>query len=88
VMEKCTYCIQRIHSTTQAKRATGQDVADGDILTACQQTCPTQAIVFGNLKDASAKVTQLQQSPRAYKVLDEELNTRPRTQYLARLRNT
>jgi len=88
VMEKCTYCIQRIHSTTQAKRAAGQDVADGDILTACQQTCPTQAIVFGNLNDANAKVTQLQQSPRAYKVLDEELNTRPRTQYLARIRNT
>ncbi len=87
VMEKCTYCVQRIHTVTIAKRANRQEVIDGDIVTACQQACPTQAIVFGNLNDPQAKVTQLHKNPRAYGMLDELLNTRPRTRYLAKLRN-
>jgi len=57
VMEKCTYCVQRIHKATISKRAEGPDVdvKDGDIVTACQQACPTQAIVFGNLNDKKPK---------------------------------
>jgi molybdopterin-containing oxidoreductase family iron-sulfur binding subunit len=87
VMEKCTFCIQRIHETTIHKRATGEDVADGDILTACQQTCPTQAIVFGNLNDKESKVSKLHASDRAYALLDEALNTKPRNRYLAKISN-
>jgi molybdopterin-containing oxidoreductase family iron-sulfur binding subunit len=86
VMEKCTYCTQRIARAKIFTRAKGQDVKDGDVVTACQQACPTQAIVFGNLRDASARVTELQKNPRAYDVLGE-LNTRPRTRFLAKLRN-
>ncbi len=77
VMEKCTYCVQRIHRTTTGKRIEGKEIEDGDIITACQQACPTQAIVFGNLNDSDAKVTQLQKNPRAYGVLDAALDTRP-----------
>jgi MoCo/4Fe-4S cofactor protein with predicted Tat translocation signal len=87
VMEKCTYCVQRVHRATIAKRAEGSDVVDGDIVTACQQACPTQAIVFGDLNDRGSKVSKLQHSQRAYGVLHEELDTRPRTQYLAKIRN-
>ncbi len=86
VMEKCTYCVQRISKTKIAKRIVGEDVKDGDIMTACQQACPTQAIVFGNLQEKDAQVVTLQKNPRAYEVLGE-LNTRPRTKYLAKLRN-
>jgi Fe-S-cluster-containing dehydrogenase component len=93
VMEKCTYCTQRIQGTkikakndVLAGKRDSEIVKDGEILTACQQACPTQAIVFGNLNDKNASVTKLHQNPRAYSVL-EELNTRPRTQHLAKLRN-
>jgi molybdopterin-containing oxidoreductase family iron-sulfur binding subunit len=86
VMEKCTYCVQRIHEAQTAKRNRGESVQDGDILTACQQTCPTQAIVFGDLNDPNSKVSQLQRNNRAYGLLDE-LNTRPRTKYLAKVSN-
>jgi len=86
VMEKCTFCVQRIKRVTIAARNAGKDVQDGQILTACQQTCPTQAIVFGNLNDASSQVTRLHQNPRTYSVL-EDLNTRPRARHMARIRN-
>jgi molybdopterin-containing oxidoreductase family iron-sulfur binding subunit len=86
VMEKCTYCVQRIHNTQIARRNAGEELKDGDVVTACQQACPTEAIVFGNLNDPDAKVTRLQQNARAYSVLDD-LNTRPRTKHLAKLRN-
>jgi molybdopterin-containing oxidoreductase family iron-sulfur binding subunit len=86
VMEKCTYCTQRIARTKIARRNAGEEVKDGDIVTACQQACPTQAIVFGNLNDTSSAVRTLQKNPRAYDVLGD-LNTRPRTRYLAKLRN-
>ena len=87
VMEKCTYCVQRIHLAQTAKRNRGEEVKDGDIVTACQQACPTQAIVFGDLNDANSRVRKMHESRRAYAVLDEELNTAPRTRYLARIRN-
>lgn len=86
VMEKCTFCTQRIKQVTIKARSEGKDVPDGAILTACQQTCPTQAIVFGDLNDPLAQVTQLHRNPRSYEVL-EDLNTRPRGKHMAKIRN-
>ena len=86
VMEKCTYCIQRIRTTQIAAEAEGRKLADGDVVTACQQSCPTQAIIFGdrNLRDSA--VAKRKATPIDY-VLLEELNTRPRTSYSALIRN-
>jgi len=87
VMEKCTYCVQRINeSRIEAKKA-NREIADGEILTACQQACPTQTIVFGNMADPASAVSQTRKDPRAYLLL-QELATRPRTSHLAKLRNT
>ena len=93
VMEKCTYCVQRIEGAKirakndyLAGKRESDLVQEGEVLTACQQACPTQAIVFGNLNDKKASVVALHSNPRAYKVLDE-LNTRPRTMHLAKVRN-
>jgi len=86
VMEKCTYCVQRISAARiQAKRE-DRDIRDGEVVTACQAACPSQAIVFGNINDPKSRVSQLKATPRNYGLL-EDLNTRPRTSYLARLRN-
>jgi molybdopterin-containing oxidoreductase family iron-sulfur binding subunit len=84
VMEKCTMCIQRIVAGKDRARDEKRAVRDGDILTACQQTCPTQAITFGNLKDDGSTVSKLSHSPRAYHVL-EELGTRPGVTYLRKV---
>ncbi|MGD0462433.1 MAG: TAT-variant-translocated molybdopterin oxidoreductase [Tepidisphaeraceae bacterium] len=87
VMEKCTFCIQRIHKTTIDKRAHGEPLKDGEIMTACQQSCPTQAIVFGDLNDGKSKVSRWHGDRRAYGLLDEALNTKPRNKYLAKVSN-
>ena len=91
VMEKCTYCIQRIQQAEIAQkikaRASGAiEVPDGVIQTACQQACPAEAIVFGNLNDPNSRVSQLKAQARNYSLLDV-LGTRPRTTYLGRVRN-
>jgi len=86
VMEKCTYCIQRISSARIHEKRTGQPLQDGDVVTACQQVCPTRAIVFGDLNDANSLVRKLKASPLNYGVL-AELNTKPRTTYLTRVVN-
>jgi Fe-S-cluster-containing dehydrogenase component len=86
VMEKCTYCIQRIRTTLIDADRDNCQVADGEIVTACQQSCPTQAIIFGNRNDAESAVARRKASPLDY-VLLEELNTRPRTSYTAMIRN-
>ena len=86
VMEKCMYCVQRINSARQAAKIEGRQLEDGEIVTACQQACPTEAIVFGNISDRKSKVFKLKTEPHNYGVL-ADLNTRPRTSYLARVTN-
>jgi molybdopterin-containing oxidoreductase family iron-sulfur binding subunit len=86
VMEKCTYCVQRINRARLAAEKENRRVRDGEIVTACQQVCPTEALVFGDVNDPASKVTALKKEPLNYSLL-ETLNTRPRTTYLARLTN-
>jgi molybdopterin-containing oxidoreductase family iron-sulfur binding subunit len=89
VMEKCTYCVQRINSArVDAKIANGEGRVGGDaVQTACQQACPTGAIAFGNLTDAKSQVSLRKKSPLNYGILTD-LNTKPRTTYLARVKNS
>jgi len=86
VMEKCSFCLQRIQQAKIRARARGRKVGDGEVQTACSQSCPAGAITFGNLADPSSRVSRLAASPLAYRVL-EELNRQPAVYYLARVRN-
>ncbi len=86
VMEKCTYCVQRINQARIEAQKENRTVRDGEVVTACQQVCPSQAIVFGDLNDPESRIAKARAEERHYGLL-EELNTRPRTTYLAALRN-
>ncbi|XXY54109.1 TAT-variant-translocated molybdopterin oxidoreductase [Sorangium sp. So ce269] len=87
VMEKCTFCVQRInHAKIEAKREGREHVKDGEVVTACQGACPTRAIIFGDLNDQQSQVSVTSASPRGYRMLDE-INTKPRVTYLAKIRN-
>jgi molybdopterin-containing oxidoreductase family iron-sulfur binding subunit len=86
VMEKCNYCVQRInHGKLQAK-LDNRPLKDGDITPACAQSCPTQAITFGDIADPDSRVSKKKRNARNYEML-AELNTKPRTSYLARVKN-
>jgi molybdopterin-containing oxidoreductase family iron-sulfur binding subunit len=86
VMEKCTFCVQRIEKVRIEAGNERRPIADGEIMPACAQTCPTQAITFGNLNDPQSAVSTLREEKRSYVTL-AELNIRPRTHYLGRLNN-
>jgi molybdopterin-containing oxidoreductase family iron-sulfur binding subunit len=86
VMEKCTYCVQRIQWGKIEAEKEGRKVADGEIVTACQAVCPTEAITFGNINDPNSRVSKLKAEQRNYSLL-ADLNTQPRTTYLAALKN-
>src|SRR5262249_13969556 len=86
VMEKCTYCVQRINQHRIDAERTDGKIQDGELQTACQQSCPANAIIFGNINDPNSRVSKLKQESRNYSLL-ADLNTRPRTTYLAEIRN-
>jgi Fe-S-cluster-containing dehydrogenase component len=86
VMEKCTYCVQRIREAEIVARREQRPIADGEIVTACQQTCPTDAITFGDIADPKTRVSKARENNRLYQVL-HDLGTVPRTRYLARIVN-
>jgi molybdopterin-containing oxidoreductase family iron-sulfur binding subunit len=86
VMEKCTYCVQRISGARRAAEKEGRQIREGEVVTACQAACPTQAINFGAVSDPKSRVTSLRHDTRSYALLGN-LGTRPRTTYLARLHN-
>jgi molybdopterin-containing oxidoreductase family iron-sulfur binding subunit len=84
VMEKCTFCVQRIRGAQHTARLEDRDLRDGEIITACAQACPSSAITFGNMKDPASRVAKIKQDPRGYHVL-EDINTRPAVTYLAKV---
>jgi molybdopterin-containing oxidoreductase family iron-sulfur binding subunit len=84
VMEKCSYCVQRIRRAEITSRKEQREIAPGEVVTACAQSCPTRAITFGSLTEPASEVARLRKEPRRYDVL-HELGTRPRTTYLARI---
>ncbi|MFK8113620.1 MAG: TAT-variant-translocated molybdopterin oxidoreductase, partial [Rubripirellula sp.] len=86
VMEKCTYCVQRVEKGKINAIKENRSIADGDVVTACQSACPTRAIEFGNIADQESKVSKKRADVRSYGMLGQ-LNVKPRTEYLARVRN-
>jgi len=87
VMEKCTFCVQRIMEARSDAIAEGRELKGADVVTACQQACPTNAIVFGDANDPESRISKLRKHNLAYHVL-EELNIKPNVTYIAKLRNT
>jgi len=85
-MEKCTYCVQRISGARIEAKKENRPIRDGEVVTACQAACPAEAIVFGDINDRNTMVRQSKSDPRTYGLL-AELNTRPRTTYLAKVTN-
>ena len=86
VMEKCSFCVHRIREVQNRARVEGRrPVADGEVVPACQQSCPAQAIVFGNIRDPQSRVAQMTQNERGYRVLDEHINTQPAVTYLKKV---
>jgi molybdopterin-containing oxidoreductase family iron-sulfur binding subunit len=86
VMEKCTYCVQRINQHRIDSEREDRRIADGELQTACQQSCPANAITFGNINDPNSQVSKWKAQSRNYSLL-ADLNTRPRTTYLAEIKN-
>jgi molybdopterin-containing oxidoreductase family iron-sulfur binding subunit len=87
VMEKCTFCVQRIKESKNTAKDENRPLKDGDIKTACQEVCPTNAIVFGDLNDKDSQVSKMFAAQRQYTLL-EEVNAAPRVRYMAKIRNT
>jgi len=90
VMEKCSFCVQRLQGAKATAKKEGRVMADGEVRTACQQSCPTEAIVFGNVNDTQSQIFKLryeEQKERVFHVL-EEIHTLPNINYLSRIRNT
>ena len=85
IMEKCSFCVQRIRQAENRATLEGRSVEDGDVVPACQQGCPAEAIVFGNIRDPASRVAQLSASDRTYRVLDVLINTQPAVNYLRKV---
>jgi molybdopterin-containing oxidoreductase family iron-sulfur binding subunit len=86
IMEKCTFCVQRINEAKGKAKDKKTSIKDGDLKTACQQTCPTDAIIFGNVNDKESAINSWIKNPRAFRSM-EVLNTRPAVHYLTKVRN-
>ncbi|NNF38152.1 MAG: 4Fe-4S dicluster domain-containing protein, partial [Gemmatimonadetes bacterium] len=85
VMEKCSFCVQRVRDTQNTAVLEGRAVRDGEVVTACQQSCPAEAIVFGDLRDPESAVSQKVAHERTYRVLDELINTQPGVNYMKKV---
>ncbi len=87
VIEKCTYCVQRIDDARVTAERQNRRIRDGEITPACAQACPTQALIFGDMRDKASRVAKLFKQPRMYGILNDELNTRPRTRFMPKISN-